>query len=66
VPTGSPAQPPCFRFGLSNKRAARRALDEILAWNFDRIIVGHGKIVETGGREALAQGYVWLRPLDRR
>jgi hypothetical protein len=55
-----------FRVGLSNKCAAGRALDEILAWNFDRIIVGHGEIVETGGREALARGYAWLRPLDLR
>jgi hypothetical protein len=55
-----------FRVGLSNRCAAGRALDEILAWNFDRIIVGHGEIVETGGREALARGYAWLRPLDLR
>jgi hypothetical protein len=51
---------PMFRFGLRDKTAARRSLDRILAWDFDRIILGHGELVETGGRGALRSAYAWL------
>jgi hypothetical protein len=51
---------PMFRFGFRDKVVARRSLDRILGWEFDRIIVGHGEIVETGGRDALCSAYKWL------
>jgi Domain of unknown function (DUF4336) len=51
---------PMFRFGLRDKAAARRSLDRILGWDFDRIVVGHGELVETGGRDALRSAYAWL------
>ena len=51
---------PMFRLGLRNKRAARRSLDRILDWDSDRVIVGHGDVLETGGREALCKAYAWL------
>ena len=47
--------------GFSDRRAARRSLDEVLARRFDRLIVGHGSPLESGAREALATGYRWLR-----
>jgi hypothetical protein len=52
---------PMFRFGLRDKAAARRSLERILAWDFDRIVLGHGELVETGGRDALRSAYEWLR-----
>jgi hypothetical protein len=55
-----PSPTPMFRFGFRDKVAARRSLDRILGWEFDRIIVGHGEIVETGGRDALRSAYKWL------
>jgi hypothetical protein len=51
---------PMFRFGVRDKAAARRSLDRILAWDFDRIVLGHGELVETGGRNALRSAYAWL------
>jgi hypothetical protein len=30
-----------------------RAIRELMTWDFDRIIVGHNKIIETGGKEGL-------------
>jgi glyoxylase-like metal-dependent hydrolase (beta-lactamase superfamily II) len=51
---------PMFRFGFRDKAAARRSLDQILAWDFDRIVLGHGELVETGGRDALRNAYAWL------
>jgi len=44
--------------------AARHSLERILAWDFDRVVVAHGDVLESGGREALREGYEWL--LSRR
>lgn len=45
---------------IKDRLAARQSLEEILAWDFDRIVISHGDVLETGGKEALAQGYAWL------
>jgi len=47
-----------------DKVAARRSLDAVLALPFDRLIVGHGTPLATGGREALASAYTWLRSVE--
>jgi hypothetical protein len=41
--------------------ATRRSLDELLARPFDRLIVGHGTPLATGGKQALASAFTWLR-----
>jgi hypothetical protein len=46
---------------FSDRAAARRSLDEVLARPFDRLIVGHGTPLAAGGRDALAAAYRWLR-----
>jgi hypothetical protein len=46
--------------GFSDRPAARRALDHLLAQDFDRLVVGHGEPLATGGKAALAAGYAWL------
>ena len=48
------------RLMIRDKRAARRSLEQILALDFDRIIVTHGKILEHGGPEAMKRGFEWL------
>ena len=48
--------------GFDDRRAAGRALDWILALEFDRLVVGHGAPLSTGGHAALAAAYAWLRP----
>ncbi len=50
------------RFGM-NKQAARADLRAITALDFDRIIVAHGDIVETGGKAALLNAFKWLGKL---
>jgi hypothetical protein len=42
-----------FRSMIQDKAAFRRSLDEIFAWDFDRVIVGHGATVERGGKALL-------------
>lgn len=46
---------------LCNDRAAvRAAIDRVLAEDFDRVIVAHGRVLASGGREALRAGFAWL------
>jgi len=45
---------------IRDRRAARASLERILDWDFDRVVVAHGDVLERGGREALRLGYAWL------
>ena len=45
---------------IRDRRAARESLERILAWDFDRVIVAHGEVLETGGHDILRRGYSWL------
>lgn len=45
---------------IRDRDAARESLQRILAWDFDRIVVAHGDVLETGGHEILRKGYSWL------
>ncbi len=47
------------RFGVDRARA-RREIGELLALDFDRLVMAHGPVIETGGRQALAEAWDWL------
>ncbi|WP_035612564.1 hypothetical protein [Haloferula sp. BvORR071] len=42
-----------FKWCVAEKPAFRASLEEALSWDFDRIIPGHGEIIESGGKELL-------------
>jgi len=44
-----------FRAFIKDREAFDRSIDEVLKWDFDRIVLGHGSIVERGGRTVLKQ-----------
>ena len=46
---------------IRDRVAARASLERILAWDFDRVVLAHGDVLEAGGHAALAEGYAWLR-----
>lgn len=46
---------------IRDRKVARESLEKILAWDFDRVIVSHGDVLETGGHRILSDGYAWLR-----
>lgn len=48
------------RFGIRDRGAFHASFERMMAWPFERVIVAHGDIVETGGRAALAAGYSFL------
>lgn len=45
---------------IRDRRAARESLERILAWDFDRVVIAHGDVLESGGREAMRESYAWL------
>ena len=45
---------------IRDRAAARESLERILAWDFDRVIVSHGDVLEAGGHAILSEGYAWL------
>ena len=45
---------------IRDRAAARQSMERILDWDFDRIVVAHGDVLESGGHELLRQGYSWL------
>jgi hypothetical protein len=45
---------------IRDRRAARESLERILAWDFDRVVVAHGEVQESGGKALLREGYAWL------
>jgi hypothetical protein len=45
---------------IRDRNAARASLERILAWDFDRVVVAHGDVLEHGGHEAFRHGYRWL------
>jgi hypothetical protein len=47
--------------GFDDRRAARRSIDQVLAQPFDRLIVGHGTALASGGHAAFAAAYGWLK-----
>jgi len=48
------------RLAVRDRAAARRSLERVLAWDFERVVVAHGEILERGGRAALRRGWEWL------
>lgn len=47
-----------------DRSAVRRALKQIAEHDFDRVIMSHGRLVESGGREKFLEGYRRVYRLD--
>lgn len=43
-----------------DRPAVRRTVDTILQWDFQRVIIAHGHIVEGNGTQAFREAYAWL------
>ncbi|NKB70030.1 MAG: DUF4336 domain-containing protein [Candidatus Latescibacteria bacterium] len=49
-----------FKLMIKDKKALRRSVDQVLGWDFERIVLGHGHIVEKDGRQVLEDAYAFL------
>lgn len=48
------------RLMIRDRRAARASVETILGWDFDRVIVSHGDVLEAGGRDRFAAAFAFL------
>ncbi|MCJ7754760.1 MAG: DUF4336 domain-containing protein [Thermoanaerobaculales bacterium] len=49
-----------IRWSIRDRNAALRSLRTILEWDFDRVIVTHGDIVETGGKAKMKKAFAFI------
>lgn len=52
----SPGMTRPFKSGIKDVDAFRTSMAEIMGWDFDRVIVGHGDVIETDGKARLRAG----------
>lgn len=49
-----------MRLVIRDKQAARQSVERMAAWDFDRIVVSHGEVMEHAGPDALRAAFEWL------
>lgn len=49
-----------IRWSFFDRTAARRSLEKLLAWDFDRLIVAHGDCVERDAKSFVRRAFEWL------
>jgi hypothetical protein len=57
-----PKPAPEYQLGWSDKKAAKESLEKILSWDFQRIILAHGDLIEEDARGVAQQA--WAKPLS--
>lgn len=57
-----PAPAPEYGMGWRDKHAARRSLERALQWDFDRIVLSHGDLIESDGHAQAARAWRSLLP----
>lgn len=48
------------KIAVKDKQTLKESIDRVLKWDFHRIIMAHGKIVESNAKSQLSKGYQWL------
>jgi hypothetical protein len=49
-----------IRWAIRDKAAARASLGFVMRWDFDRVIVAHGDILETGGKKMFRDAFGFI------
>ena len=58
---GDLAVPRDLRHTMKNEAAGRWSVERILNWDFERVIVGHGRVVERDAKRRFREAFEWLR-----
>ncbi len=48
------------RIATRDKARVKQSIQHILTWEFERVIMAHGRIVERNGKRQFQQGYEWF------
>jgi hypothetical protein len=49
-----------IKAAITDRKAARASIESILRWPFERVILAHGDIVESGGYDRFREGFAFL------
>ena len=50
-----------FRYGaIKDRRKLRASLLQLLQWDFDRVVMSHGRVLETGGKAKMTEAFGFL------
>lgn len=49
-----------LRYTMKNEAAGRRSVERILDWEFERVIVGHGRVAERDAKRRMRGAFDWL------
>ena len=48
------------KLAIRDKQKVNNSIKTVLKWNFERVIVAHGSIIDNQGKEKLKKGYNWV------
>lgn len=54
-----PATSRLVKLATKDKQAAARSIDRVLAWDFERVVVGHGEIMAVNAKDLLKEALKW-------
>ena len=58
----NPKPAPEYQMGWRDKAAARESLERILEWDFDKIVLSHGDLIEANAKSMALEA--WEKPLS--
>jgi Domain of unknown function (DUF4336) len=53
-----------IRMTFTNRKLARRSLQRLLSWDFDRLIIAHGPCIEKDAKPFVREAFRWLVPRE--
>jgi hypothetical protein len=56
---GKPRMPPDWQLSFRDREVTRASFQRILSWDFDRVILAHGELLECDAREIFRRAYSW-------
>ncbi len=56
-----PMQSRLWRLFTKDRAAAAASVERILSWDFDRVLMAHGDVIEVGAKEQVAAALWWMR-----
>jgi hypothetical protein len=57
---GKPGWSKLLRFVYRDRNLAKKSIAQLFNWDFDKVIVAHGDIINQQAKEAIQQTFVWL------
>lgn len=56
---GRPRMPPDWQFSFRDDEARRASFSRLMAWDFERVILAHGALLESGAKAVFEREFAW-------